>query len=202
MDPFGGDDSGDETLDSHVLETGHNSTVGGTGHGLGSGQPPQNPMDTSVVMAAGGGLGMANFLPQVLSSIASTMEKMGRVMEKGPSGEKRKLEQEEEEEPEGPVMIEIKSHHLKDDGFTILDKTARKCRPWMGSQKTLWESLPRVSRPVLQDLHDRHLTKSTVNPKVNEKMHDRKAELTLKLFHFKNVSCKPYCCPAVRQLSA
>ena len=158
MDPFGGDDSGDETMDSHMLEAGHNSTLG-AGHGSGSVQAPPN-MDTSVVMAAGGGLGdpMAGFLPQVLSSFASTMEKLGRLVEKAPSGGKRKLEEEEEEEEEyeGPVLIDIKLHHLKDDGFTILDKTARKCRPWMGSQKTLWETMPRVSRPVLQDLHDRY----------------------------------------------
>ena len=97
-------------------------------------------------------------------------------------------------------MIDVKAHHLKDDGFTVLDKTARRCRPWMGNQKLLWESLPRVSRPVLQDLHDKHLTKSTVNPKVNEKMHDRKAELTLKQFHFKNVSRTSLANYVVREL--
>lgn len=33
MDPFDGDDSGNETLDCHVLKTGHNSTVVEASHG-------------------------------------------------------------------------------------------------------------------------------------------------------------------------
>ena len=64
MDTFDGDGSGDETLNSHALENGHDSTV----ELLTTELVPGRPLDTSVVMEAGGGLGdaMTTNLPQLL----------------------------------------------------------------------------------------------------------------------------------------
>ena len=74
--------------------------MGNVGLEVGSSKAPQPPLDDSVVMASGGGpVNPPTFyLPQILNSLATTMERMGQVVEKGSSSGKRKHEEDEEEE--------------------------------------------------------------------------------------------------------
>ena len=182
-DAFGGDDSGDESMAAHTTDRAMNSTT------------LESPPNTGTSDRTGGpSLGadqlLATLLPQLLNTFSGVFSgSLEKLTDFATSGGKRKLE-EEDKEADGPIMIDLPGHHLKDDAHSVMDKVARLLRPWMGSQVDLWKAHPRKVKPVLQDLKDRHLTKSCVNPRVVEKMHDRGAELTLKMFHHKNVSNK------------
>lgn len=186
-DAFGGDDSGDESMAAHTTDRAMNSTT------------LESPPNTGTSGQTGGpSLGadqlLATLLPQLLNTFSGVFSgSLEKLTDFVTSGGKRKLE-EEDKEADGPIMIDLPGHHLKDDAHSVMDKVARLLRPWMGSQADLWKAHPRKVKPVLQDLKDRHLTKSCVNPRVVEKMHDRGAELTLKMFHHKNVSNKLFVC--------
>lgn len=190
-DAFGGDDSGDESMAAHTTNRALNSTALDV--------PPNT--GTSTAQAGGPSMGadqlLATLLPQLLNTFSGAFSgSLEKLTDFATSGGKRKLE-EEDKDADGPIMIDVPGHHLKDDAHTVMDKAARLLRPWMGSQADLWKAHPRKVKPVLQDLKDRFLTRSSVNPRVIEKMHDRGAELTLKMFHHKNVSDKLFVCLVV-----
>jgi hypothetical protein len=93
-----------------------------------------------------------------------------------------------EDEPDRvPVLLDVSDHHLKDDGHQVIDFVARSVRPLQCEQDLWWKNQPRVARPVMEDLKVSHLTCSSISPKTIARVHDRGAELTLKMFLSSNV---------------
>ena len=104
---------------------------------------------------------------------------------------KRKREEEEEEIVKSlPVLIDIESHHLKDDAHNVLDWKAREwLRPYNGhDQELYWSKRPRKCLPVIEDLEMAHLTKAPINPNVIAKLHDRGADMAAKQWLASNYS--------------
>jgi hypothetical protein len=101
---------------------------------------------------------------------------------------KRRRETECDDDQEEPILVSIPGHNLLDNAHDVIDWDARSLRPFMGKQEELWKREGRKSKPVLQNLRDGHLTKSPANPKLVAKLHDRGAEITLKMFHYKNIN--------------
>jgi len=154
-------------MESTLMDASHNTGLVGT-----------QAMDTAQMFA-----GLSSALTSGLIGPLAELLKAS-----GVAAAKRKREQEKEDGPEEPVLVNVQNHHLLDNAHDVVDMKARSLRPFMGDQKDLFKNLPRKSRPVLQDLKDDHLTRSAVSSKLIEKLHDRGAELVLKMFHFKNVS--------------
>ena len=93
-----------------------------------------------------------------------------------------------EDEPDRvPILLDVPDHHIKDDGHDTIDFVARSVRPLQCEQDIWWKQQPRVARPVLEDLKMTHLTCSSISPKTIARVHDRGAELTLKMFLSSNV---------------
>ena len=74
-------------------------------------------------------------------------------------------------------------HDIKDDTHKVIDWTARSLRPFMGDHEEFWSKQPRKVKPVLENLRDSHLTKTPTSAKLAAKLHDRGAEITLKMFY-------------------
>ena len=104
------------------------------------------------------------------------------------SGKRKKPEDDFEETPEDLILVDVPNHHIKDDGAKVGDWIARGLKPWTGDQEVLWRNKKRVSRPVLQDLKDGHLSRGYVNPRLVARLHDRGAELCLRQFYHKNAN--------------
>ena len=104
------------------------------------------------------------------------------------SGKRKKPDDDFEEHPEDLILVDVPNHHIKDDGAKVGDWVARSLKPWTGDQEELWKNKKRVSRPVLQDLKDGHLSRGYVNPRLVARLHDRGAELCLRQFFHKNAN--------------
>ena len=114
---------------------------------------------------------------------------------------KRKRDEEQEDDQEEPILVSFLGHDLRDNAHDIIDWEARSLRPYMGKQEEFWARQGRKCKPVLQNLKDKHLTKSPANPKLIAKLQDRGAEVTLKMFHFKNINVEHGHCTITTLLS-
>ena len=86
-----------------------------------------------------------------------------------------------------PITVDIKEHHLHDNGIDIIDFVARtKIRPYRGPLKEYWAALPTKQLPVVEDLNDAHIGTNDINPKILHKLHDRGEQLDIKMFLKKN----------------
>lgn len=131
------------------------------------------------------------------SSLEKLLKQQATMMESILGGRTRKRrrrddqEDSEDEEVAGPVLIEVKNHHLKDDAHSILDWVARGVRPYNGGDlQAYWEERKRRDEPVLEDLKMSHLTKVPINPTVLAKAHDRGMETTAKQWLSSNYSVR------------
>ena len=124
--------------------------------------------------------------------MAEQTKLLAAILEKRDSGRKRSHSEGDMEEwernPESFAMVSVDNHSIKDDAVSAGDWTARKLRPWSGSQEEMWRNLPRVARPVLNSIVDEHLHDGEVNPRLLVRMHDRGSELSIKQFFGKNAN--------------
>ena len=157
----------------------------------GGGQPISTPV-TGAPWSSGtqsGQQDLQTLMATITAGIASGFsEKIGDTVKEVVSGKRKKPDDDFEEHPEDLVLVDVPNHHIKDDGANVGDWVARSLKPWTGEQKELWKHKKRVSRPVLQDLKDSHLSRSYVNPRLIARLHDRGAELCLRQFFHKNAN--------------
>ena len=98
------------------------------------------------------------------------------------SVDKRKRDNKEESSAQAPILISELNHHIKDNAHNIIDWTALNLQAYRGTQSEVWKHQSQVCWPIKVDLLDSHLMTFSVNPKVIAKMHDRGADLNMRLF--------------------
>ena len=118
----------------------------------------------------------------IRDGIVAGFNPMMQIMERTQGGFKRHRE-EEELTASGPTKVTFVNHHGEDNAHDIVDWTVRsKLQAYKGDQKAFWKKMPRVNKPILEDLRNTHVTDNHISSKTIVKMHDRGAELSSKMF--------------------
>ena len=124
--------------------------------------------------------------------MAEQTKLLAAILAERDSGTKRTRSEDDmdewEKNPESFIMVTVENHTIRDDASTVGDWTARKLRPWSGSQEELWRNLTKVVRPILNSITDEHLHDGEINPRLLVRTHDRGSEISVKQFFGKNAN--------------